>query len=337
MEAYFKKTEADIEFYDKYLRGCLPSKIADVHLHISRPEYTANAEEDPYSWAAQCAGTMTAEDYAIYSKTFYPDSEVFVNALPQVTRGADVDGGNGYISRLKRENALVRWAHMLVDPRWNAEETELKLINGGFDGYKPYPDFVSGARGSEIGIFEFVTREQLAVLDKHKKSMVLHLPRAGRYPDPHNIGELLAILEKYPGIKLILAHCGRCYAIDHIRRAKELMGEAFGYIHYDLAAVLNPEVIRFMLENVPHTNIMYATDLPVFLWHGKRRWTNTEYFNLAREDFPWNRHEEGTEAENNYVFFIYEQLKNILDAAEQFGGGELTERLFWKNAAEYLG
>ena len=231
----------------------------------------------------------------------------------------------------------MRWAHMLVDPRWNAEETERRLMGGIFDGFKPYPDFMSGARGSEISLYEFVTREQLAVLDRHGKSMVLHLPRAGRYPDDGNIREVLEVLDKYPGIKLILAHCGRCYAADYIRRAREKMGEAFGYIHYDLAAVLNPEVINFMLEHVPHTNIMYATDLPVFLWHGKRRWTATEYFNLAREDFPWNRHEEGAEAESRYVFFIYEQLKNILDATDRFGGREVAELLFWKNAADYLG
>lgn len=336
MEKYFAKTPGDIEFYNEYIRDRLPSTVIDSHLHISTPEYTVNAKHDPNSWAAQCAGDMPIEDYEIYAKTFYPDAKVYVNALPSVTKGVDVDGCNGYISRLKKEGR-VRYAHMLVDPAWNVEETEKRLIEGNFDGFKPYPDFVSGKRGFEIGLYEFVKPEQLALLDKYNKSMVLHLPRAGRFPDDNNVKEVLDVLDKYPNLKLIIAHCGRCYAIDYIKRAKEKLGDAFSAIHYDLAAVLNPAVLDFMLDNVPDTNIAYATDLPVFLWHGKRRWTNTEYFNLSREDFPWNKHEEGAEAESKYVFFIYEQLRSILDAAYSHGGCETAENIFWRNTVNYLG
>ena len=79
--------------------------------------------------------------------------------------------------------------------------------------------------------------------------------------------------------------------------------------------------------------IIYGTDLPVFLWHGKRRWTKYDYFNLAREDFPWTTHEEGAQAEENYTFFLYEQMKNILDACDKVGGGkEMAADILCNNA-----
>ncbi|MHB1365869.1 MAG: hypothetical protein ACYCWE_08590 [Eubacteriales bacterium] len=60
-----------------------------------------------------------------------------------------------------------------------------------------------------------------------------------------------------------------------------------------------------MLDNVSHERIMYGTDLPVFLWHGRRRWTDDAYYNHAREDIAWNTHYEGRETEARYTFFLY--------------------------------
>lgn len=328
---YFKKTEYDIEFYNNYIKDRIPNKIIDMHVHITKDEFKKNCIEDPNSWATQCSSNMDIDDYMYYSKIFYPDSEVYINALPSVTKGIDTNGNNKYISDLKRDGKVL-FSHMLPDPSWNPEYTEKILIEENFDGYKPYPDFVSGARGTEIGLFEFLTHDQWSILNKHKKSMVLHLPRAGRFPDDNNINELKTVREKYPDIKLIIAHCGRSYSMYYIEEAYKKLGSLMNEFYYDFAAVLNPDVINFMLTHVNHNRIMYATDLPVFLWHGKRRWTYTEYFNLAREDFKWNTHEEGFEKESKYTFFIYEQLKNILDSAYNHGGKQLAEMLFYDNA-----
>jgi len=330
---YFKKDDLDIEFYDKYIRDRIPKKIIDMHVHISKNEYMVNAIIDQKSWASQCNSRMEIEDYYDYAKVFYPDSELFINALPAVTKGMDIDGNNKYISDLKSAGKVL-FNHMLPDPRWSPEHTEQVLIDGNFDGFKPYPDFVSGARGSEIGLFEFLTHDQWSILNEHKKSMVLHLPRAGRFPDDNNINELKTVREKYPDIKLIIAHCGRSYSMYYIEETYKKLGSLMNEFYYDLAAVLNPGVLEFMLKHVSHNLIMYGTDLPIFLWHGRRRWTYTDYFNLVREDFKFNTHEEGAEAEAKYTFFLYEQLKNILDTIDKFGDEKLRNKIFYCNAIE---
>lgn len=332
---YFERTPLDAEFYDKYIKDRIPSKLIDMHLHFTKPEFCTNLQVDPNSWASQCSSKMEFEDYKYYASIFYPDTEFFVNALPSVTKGIDIVGNNGYIAELKAAGK-AKYVHMLVNPEWTGDYTEKMFLEGNFDGYKPYPDYVSGKRGAEIGMFDFVNPDQYEILNKYNKSMVLHLPRAGRYPDDNNIKELLTIREKYPNIKVIIAHCGRSYAMYFITEAARKLGSMFNDFYYDLAAVLNPEVLDFMMANVDNKRIIYGTDLPVFLWHGKRRWTYTEYFNLVREDFKFNKHEEGPEKEADYTFFLYEQLKNILDVTDKYGGKKTAEDIFYNNAVRIV-
>ena len=332
---YFHETELDKQFYKTYIKDRIPLKIIDMHVHITRPEYMINAQFDPDSWASQCISDMEAEDYYEYGKILYPDSDFTFNALPNVNQGVDIVGNSKYCAELKKKGS-ARFACMMVDPNWSDEYTEQMLVEGNFDGYKPYPDYISGHRGGDVSMFEFVRPGQYEILNRHKKAMVLHLPRVDRIADSENIREICEIRDKYPDIKLIIAHCGRSYAINTIKKAHEQMGDRIKDFYFDLAAVVNPKVITYMLENVPHNQIMYGTDLPVFLFHGRRRWTDDKYFNLAREDFQWNKHEEGREAEEKYTFFLYEQLKNILDCCDAFGGKPLAEKIFYQNAVDYI-
>ena len=73
------------------------------------------------------------------------------------------------------------------------------------------------------------------------------------------------------------------------------------------------------------------------LWHGRRRWTEQTYINLVREPYSWNTHEEGERAEAGYTFFLYEQMKVILDLLEEMKlGEEVKSGLFYENASGLL-
>ena len=333
---YFERTKVDEEFYNEFIKDRIPKKIIDMHIHISDVEMRKNCVADPTDWSNQCNSIMRFQDYEFYRDAFYPDSEVEANVLPCVTRGLDVVANNNYLSELKK-SGKARYAHMMVDPTWDVEFTEKMLVEGEFTGFKPYPDFVSGVQGAEIGLLDFIRPDQLALADKYKKSIVLHLPRVGRFPDDNNIKEIRYIKDKFPDIKLIIAHVGRCYSIDWIVRATEKLGDDRNYFHYDLAALINPVVLDYVFEHYPLDQIMYGTDLPIFLWHGKRQWTDVMYINMPREDFPFNKHIEGPEAEAKYTFFVYEQLKSILDATYKVGGRKFAEDIFYNNAVKFLG
>ena len=152
-----------------------------------------------------------------------------------------------------------------------------------------------------------------------------------------NIRELLELRQKFPDAKIIIAHYGRSYNIEVIRRAYAEMGKDMEGFYFDNAAVINPEVHRFMLEHLPQDRIFYGSDMPLLLWHGKRTWESGTYHNHAKEHFPWNAGAPESEAERSgYTFFLYEQARHLLDAIDSVGGPALAQKVFCDNARAFV-
>lgn len=334
---YFRKTPLDERYYRENLADRLPERILDVHTHINRPEHVASVPPERLAddWAFQCGTVMTAEDAAFYFSTLYPDRLTALCGFPMPIREADIAGNNAYIADCVRRGKIA-YGMMCVKPEDSAAFLERELTEQPFSGVKPYPDMVSGKKGAEIGIFSFLPHSQLALFERLGVSVMLHLPRAGRMPDDDNIRELKEIRDRYPALKLCLAHLGRCFTPYYLEAALDKLGTYADSFYYDTAAVSNPRVFRLALERLPLTRVLFGTDLPIFLWHGRRRWTEKGYFNLCREDFPWNTHEE-KDRETEYTFYVYWQLNHLLDTMDQMGfGGAERQQVFYENARQFL-
>ena len=338
LPSYVERTRVDAAFYDAYLRPRMPDRLLDAHQHLCKREFLKGLDPNvrKADWASQCYDEMTLEDSEAFAELLFPGISFSRNALTVVGKGSDLLAANAYLAELLRQGK-VPYAMMTLDPRWSDGEVEKMLVEGNFTGMKPYPDLATGQKASEISIFECMPHSKLQILNKHKKAMTLHIPRAGRLADSRNTDEIKRIHDQYPDIKMIVAHFGRCYAVDTFETGLELLGDYTKELTFDLAAVLNPDVLDMAFQAMDHEKILWGTDLPVFMWHGRRRWTRNQYFNLAREDFPWNRHEEDPETEAGYTFFLYEQMRNILDAIERAGEGRrLANAIFYQNATRIL-
>ncbi len=324
----FKKTKLDEEFYNEFLKDRLPKKLIDCHAHLASPEATKNIPKETIDadWALQCATNMTVEQANFYYRQCFPEIEVDFLALPFFCMGVDLKANNEYLS------SSVDMALMAVHPSWDAEYCEMILTKNNFTGFKPYPALVTNVKGAEISIFDFITHEQLRILDKHKKILTLHLPRQKRIHADENVYELKLMRDKYPDIKIIIAHFGRSFCRSTLLKGFKKLGDYINSFYYDTTAVINPDVYKEAFYTIDHDKIVYGTDFPLLLWHGKRIWIDEEekYINLCREDLPWNKHIEGKAKEEKYTLFVYEQLKSILDAASN--DRQLVEKLFYKNA-----
>lgn len=342
VETYFERTPRDEEFYKLYIKDRLPKTVIDAHMHLIPTQFRGEIAEceRKADWALQCVSNMSYDDYLYYAKKFYPDSDVNINAFPSLSRTVDQVGSNGYIGE-RHKAGKIQFAHLAVRPWYTMEYITEEMNKYNFNGLKPYPDAGPGTKGGEVPIFQFLPHEQCQWLNEKKKSVVLHLPRAKRLADDYNVRELKEMREKYPDIKIVIAHFGRCFPTEIAREAVKKMGSSMKDFYFDCSAVVNPAVYELMFDAIPHDQIMYGTDLPVFLFHGKRAWTDTSYHNLARENFAWNKHEEGEAAEANYTFFLYEQLKVVLDTCDKFGGKDggraLAEKIFHENAERIYG
>ena len=273
---------------------------------------------------------MPYEDARGYQDVLFPGRQAGMLALPWPLAEGDMPANNAYLASLVKAHGVT--ALMSIRPEWGAEYVERQLLEGGFAGFKPYPYMASAQKGAEVSIFDFLPRSQLEIADRHGKAVLLHLPRRGRLADDDNIREIREIVQKYTGLRLVIAHFGRCFNVKYLTQGLAKLGGDVGAVWFDTAAVINPVVHREALQSLRTDRILFGTDLPILLWHGKRMWTETDYFNLCREDFSWNKHPY-PEEEAGYTFFVYEQLKAMLDCLEQSGASQKDiQDIFCNNA-----
>lgn len=329
MYSYFQKYENDIKFYEEKLAGRIPSEIIDAHVHLNLPQHVKNITPETIAgdWALECGLLMSFEDAKYYTSVMYPDTKVNFVGLPWPLFDADTVANNLYIKELIETEGIK--GLVTIRPEYSESYIEELLDSCKFSGFKPYPYMASSKKGADVSIFDFMPRKHFEIANKRKLPVLMHLPRAGRLPDKDNIREIRTILNDYPDIKLVLAHFGRCFNHEYFEEALELLGNDINRLWFDTAAVLNPKVYKLAFENLDYHKIIFGTDIPILLWHGKREWKNGGYVNLCREDFSWNKHYYPNE-EKDYVFFIYEQLNTILDL---IGDNEKAKKaIFLENA-----
>ncbi|MEG1016848.1 MAG: amidohydrolase family protein [Oscillospiraceae bacterium] len=335
---YFRKTENDTLFYEKYLKDRLPTEILDMHSHMNTPQNVATvpAERIATDWALQAGYKMTVEEANYYASVLFPQQKYSFAAFPFPIAEADLNGNNEYIGMLIEENK-IDFGLMVTRPEWSVEDLEKELDVGKFAGFKPYPDLISRSKGSEVSIFDFISRDQLALAERCNKCVLLHLPRAGRLADAKNISELKEISDSFPKLKVIVAHVGRCFNPCFLESAMVELGDYLNKFWYDTAAVANPQVLKLAFTAIDPTKIMFGLDLPIFLWHGKRYWTQDKYINACREPLPWKKDIDDEETQAQYTFYVYEQIKNILDTADDLGlGDEFKRNYFAMNARKFF-
>lgn len=344
MLPYFRKTDRDTAFFEAYIQPRLPRRLFDMHLHITRPcdAVHVSQEQIDKDWAMQCGFLMDEKDLAVYLQTLWGDRPVSVNAFPMPIRGVDLENANRHLERLLGNRAegdllCIRTAEMAISPAMDPDACEEMLLRGGFLGYKPYPDLVSGEKGADIRIPDFLPDAFMKSLDRNRRAVTIHLPRAGRIASSDNIRELLELRQKFPDVRIIIAHYGRSYNTEVIEAAWREMGSDMKGFWFDCAAVVNPAMHRFMLEHLPQDRIFYGSDMPLLLWHGKRSWENGSYRNHVREAFPWStRLSDSEEEKESYTFFLYEQMKALLDSVCDIGGKPLAEQVLCTNAERFL-
>jgi len=330
-------TELDKLFYLTQIAPRIPRRVFDTHVHVYLPEHVSRVPDSVWlsNWALESSRALSADDVHECVRRLYPDTEYRFGAFPMPVAGIDRDACNHYLAQMGREGKLVPL--MLVDPQSDPELAERDLIESQFAGFKPYPTLAGDGTGNDVGIFDFMPREFWAILDRHGKAVMLHLPRKERLADLNNVRELLEARDKFPNVHIILAHLGRSYCPYFLERGLAELGDPTGFL-FDTTAVLNPAVYDIAFDRIPTTNILYGTDLNVFLWHGKREWDEREYHNLCREEFTWKKIRRPREVEEQYTLFLYEQMRAILDAMDRHQlSPEDRDAIFYGNARRALG
>jgi hypothetical protein len=281
-------TDVDRAFWETHLEGWVPAKVFDAHVHVADPSFqveTISEELKRSLWVNELLDMQSAETAERCMGILYPGRDVGCLCFGYPSLGWDIEGVNGYLSR---EATQRGWQCLsLIRPTWVPAQVEWLLDQPGVRGVKPYYTLLGFDRDTrdrylETSVFDFLPHAQWEVLDARSAWVTLHVPRAGRLGHPDNLREIREIRSRYPRVKLVVAHYGRCYTLPHAEEAFPSLADDAG-IHFDNSAVLNPQVHLLAIRLFGPERILYGTDNPVFYLRGRRQWEGRTYINRTSQ------------------------------------------------------
>lgn len=334
----FKRTDYDKKVYEEELFDFLPDKIVDTHTHVFLPEHRIEKKGGKNSWTNYVYDECSIEDLEQTYLDMYPGKKT----IPVIfgTPSGHVPESNAYISKVGKEKGYpTLFMNRFID---SAEFVEEQVIKGGFQGLKPYLNSCNPAvKGSDAEIFDFLPEEHLKVCDKHGWKVVLHISKDDRLKNPTNIKQLIEIEQKYPSVKLIVAHIGRAYSPEDLGDALETLQKNTKNMMFDFCANTFSYAIEKCIDLMGSKRVLFGTDMPISKMRMYRISENGNYINVVPRgmygDVTGDIHMRETD-EKNVTNFTYETLRAFKKAAQNLSlSKEDIDNIMWKNATELYG
>ncbi|MBQ5656579.1 MAG: amidohydrolase [Oscillospiraceae bacterium] len=333
----------DSWFYEEHLKDFLPDTFIDCHTHIWLDEQNHFCEDDANrscAWPNMVAHDNSVEDLNETNRLLFPDKKVISVLYGQPMITIDLKKNNAYVAQSANKYNFP--ALYISHPSQSAESVERAVLsNPCFKGLKVYLQFApSYIPNNEIRIYDFLPHEHLALADKHGWVVQIHIARPKRLADPVNYVQLLEIEQKYPNIKLIVAHLGRAYS-------NEDLGDALDYLKnsersiWDFTANTNQFVMEKVLDLYGADRFIYGTDFPIFRMKARRTVENGFYINeipvnsLGDVSSDPHMREIAYPEADKISFFIYEEILSCKNACKTLGLGKAeVQKIFYDNSAK---
>ena len=336
----------DKEFYGEHLKDFLPDTFIDCHTHIWLDEQNHFCEDTANrscAWPVMVAKDNSVEDLNETNRLLFPDKKVISVLYGQPMVTIDLKKNNQYVADCA--DRFDYPALYITHPSQSAESVERNILkNPHFKGIKVYLQFApSYIPSNEIRIYDFLPHEHLALANKYGWVVQIHIARPKRLADPVNYVQLLEIEQKYPNVKLIVAHLGRAYADEDIGGALDYLKNSEKTI-WDFTANTNSFVMEKVLELYGPKRFVYGTDFPIFRMKSRRTVENGFYINeipagsLGDVSSDPHMREIAYPEADKISFFIYEEILSCKNACQRLGlGKQDVEDIFCNNSAKIFG
>jgi hypothetical protein len=340
-ETLFDILPQDRTCYETQIRDFLPEQIIDIHTHVWLNEFTAKNSDElrrAVSWPALVAKDNSIDDLIETYRLMLPGKQVTPLIFSNLqSRHERIDDANDYIVKSAKKHNYP--SLLFAMPWWSESELEKKLLSGNFLGVKVYLTLSDPAIPFEkIQIFDFLPHHQLSVLNRRRGIVILHIPRPGRLKDPANIQQMIEIENRYPEIKLVIAHVGRAYCPEGVGNAFEILSKTKS-MRFDISANTSVENFEKLILAVGPKRILFGSDLPIARMRMRRICENGKYVNLVPSGLYGDVSSDPNmrEVDEHLTFFLYEEIKAFLKAARQVGlSANDIKDVFYTNALEMI-
>ena len=331
------------------LQPWMPGRIFDAHVHLGPPEAVPPLAPERDILLTLWTALEWQEALAGYGRLFGGKAMAGVIAFPFPIREADIQVSNRYIARLMAEDKRVK-GFMLVHPA-RMEEARREFYAHAekgvrFLGLKPYYDLL-GKSAAETSMSELVPESMLEFMRREHLMLMIH-PCGIGVGDPAVGGHVRLMAEKYPEVKVILAHFGRHTHPDQFLRFMDSGLMDYPSLYLEMSAVTSPAAHkRAIAERALWPRIMFGSDMPWAMLEGRELYDErgSGCVLLTRHEYRWSdkdmlaRHAAARESLTYKIYYVLKSLKDAIEgpAVKPAERQKLKEDILCNNALRLFG
>ncbi len=316
----------DREFFRRELESFLPEKVFDAHCHIWR--------EDGVNFRVPgLTGDVGTNEYLQLMADIHPGRRT--GGLFLSITHPSVPGGQQKMNEFVGQQIAGRPAfrgEFFVTPGDDPEWVRQEVRRLGLHGLKCYHTFATVDPTWEADIPAYLPEPLIKVAHEEGWVITLHMVKSRAVAEPQNIHWIRHYCERYPNMKLILAHSARGFQPAHnLEGLSQLKG--LDNLYFDTSANCEPMAHQAIIRIIGHKKLMYGSDLPVSHMRGRSLSTGDSFLWIYEETPVWG--EKHTKIDP--ILIGLEHLRSVKWAcwSEKLSDSAI-EDIFWNNAAELL-
>lgn len=244
----------------------LPPSLFDIHVHLCRvrelnvaPDNifaTGPAELTPKVWRER-VGRQTGRE-RLSGALFLPVPFVAPERIAAVN-----DWMMQAVAGMPDAKTLA-----LVAPGTPEKDAAPLLENGLFAGFKPYHTYSNSKPTFDSLPGDYIPEWVWRMADRRELVITLHLVRRGAMADAGNLRYLRKHCGKFPGARVILAHCGRAFHAPNAAAGVASLRD-LPNVWFDTAAICEAEPIITLLDACGPKRLLWGSDFPVSEQRGR--------------------------------------------------------------------
>jgi glutamate-1-semialdehyde 2,1-aminomutase len=258
-------TDRDRELFARELDSFVPATIFDAHAHWYRADHFPADCAPPLVQAGPPLAGSAAFDDAIHQ--FIPNRRIEGLFFPFPHAQLDVDAANEFLYQQLQGRPGSR-GQMLITPSQDPEFIRDTVRRCGFVGLKCYHVYSPRRPTFDSPIEEFLPETQVQVAHEEGLSITLHLVRPRALADDANQATIRRYCERYPDMRLILAHAARGFNPHHTMLGITSL-RGLQNVWFDTSAVTDSGAVEAIIQNLGHERVLYGSDFPVSHQRGR--------------------------------------------------------------------
>ena len=329
---HFQFTEADQTFVAREVEPFLPDRIFDAHAHLfCKNHYAPGTAPTHLQNAPECLGL---DEYARFSEWLHPGGRVVGGLFFGLAFTGDRAGNNRFVAEQVQPGGIFgnrARGQLVVAPEDDPDWVRQAVARGGFVGLKVYHTMAhTDGPTWQAPIPAYFPETFARIADEMGLTVTLHMVRERALADPVNQAAIRDYCQRFPNLRLILAHAARGFNPWHtIEGIHSLAG--LPNVWCDTSAVTAAGAFEAIVDVLGHERLLYGTDFHVSHLRGRCV--------AIGDSFHWLYADEMDLSENHTslrpVLIGLESLRSLALACRRLklSDGQV-EDVFYNNAAE---